>query len=275
MTQATSINEPPTTEAERPARRKRARKKRYSDEIYGARLAHEDARIVDEFARHKKMEKSDVVRLALHQFALRQGMQYKPKDAFDQLSERVYREHFALVHEQLQTITGTLAEMPGQLIAANSQAAFRTLSETDEKDSRGATGALNPADIAGHFEQLSREQRRTLEPVLLASTLTLRLLINYVVEPKLGALDLQNPQAVVPFARHAARGKEAWNLLTVALMKITGDQVMRELGMPVPDERTGTPDAQQQRTDATDAQRLIAALFAQAGIAPPASSATL
>ena len=48
MKDETAISSPV---GEQSTRRKRRRKKTYSDATYGARLAHEDARIADEYAR--------------------------------------------------------------------------------------------------------------------------------------------------------------------------------------------------------------------------------
>lgn len=82
-------------ETARAPRKKRARKKQFTGEIYGARLAHEDARVVDDYARQKGLDRSDVVRLGMHQFALRQQMRYQRKSDLEEMREQVFREHFA------------------------------------------------------------------------------------------------------------------------------------------------------------------------------------
>jgi len=122
--------------------KKRRRKKLYTDHIYGARLAHEDARIVDDYAHLKGLERSDVVRLGLHQFALRQQMKYQPKDDFQELQEKVFREHFAALFEQLETITAMLRELPQEAVERGAQRelfAARPLPENDHSSSSSSS----------------------------------------------------------------------------------------------------------------------------------------
>src|ERR1051325_2982482 len=88
----------PSTAGEPSTRRKRRRKKTYTDATYGARLPHEDARIADEYARLHKLDRADVVRLAMKQFAYRQQMRYQPKSDLEEMREQVFREHRSEEH---------------------------------------------------------------------------------------------------------------------------------------------------------------------------------
>jgi len=105
-----SVQEPSRAPA-----KKRRRKKNFMDDMYGARPAPEDAHIIDEYARLNGMERAQVVRLALHKFALLQQMKYPRKDEFQELKDKVFREHFAAVFEQLETISTTLQKLPQEI----------------------------------------------------------------------------------------------------------------------------------------------------------------
>jgi len=233
--------------------KRRRRKKLYTDHIYGARLAHEDARIVDDYARLKGLERSDVVRLGLHQFALRQQMKYQPKDEFQELQERVFREHFAALFEQLEIITATFRELPQETNDRGAQRelfAARPLPENDEVrfDDNGKGNGVAPG-----VESLLREQRRTLEQVLLSSTLALRLLVNYLIEPQLSRLESPTAASFKPHLTLADGGKAGWSAATGEVVRRTGKQIMRELNLAPPEKKSGTPDAPQDGTRTTPA----------------------
>lgn len=222
----------PAREGDRATRKKRARRKQYTSEIYSARLAHEDARVVDDYARRKGLDRSDVVRLGMHQFALRQQMRYQPKSALEEMQEQVFREYFAEFGGRLDALASALQELPRTLVELQARTIFPAGSDKAEVDeSAGLTG-----------EEIPR-QRRALEQALFASVLTLRLVTNYLVEPQLRRLDAPSGEDFEPHLRAATEGKEAWSTVLGAVMKLTGERVMGELGFAPVAQSTGTNGA--------------------------------
>ena len=222
----------PVREGGRATRKKRARRKQFTSEIYSARLAHEDARVVDDYARRKGLDRSDVVRLGMHQFALRQQMRYQPKSALEEMQEQVFREYFAEFGGRLDALTSALQELPRTLVELQARTAFPAGSGKVEVDeSAGLTGGEIP------------RQRRALEQALFASVLTLRLVTNYLVEPQLRRLDAPSGEDFEPHLRAATEGKEAWSTVLGAVMKLTGERVMGELGFAPVAPSTGTNGA--------------------------------
>ena len=227
----------------RVSRKKRARKKQFTSEIYSARLAHEDARVVDDYARRKGLDRSDVVRLAMHQFALRQQMRYRPKGALEELQEQVFREHFAALREQLEALGTTLHELPQAFLEIHTRQLFRAGGAEVGDGEKPAGASAGGGELGRHSGEEIRSQRRALEQALFASVLTLRLVTNYLVEPQLRRLDGSDGGALEPHLRAAAGGKEAWGAGLAAVMKLTGEKVMAELGFPPPVKSSGTGDA--------------------------------
>jgi len=243
VSEARVKEEIPTPERQRTSRKKRTRKKNYTDEIYGARLAHEDARVVDDYARRQKLERSDVVRLGMHQFALRQQMRYQPKGTLEELQEQVFREHFAALKEQLEALGTTLHELPQTFLEIHMRQVFRAgVVEAGDAEER-ADGSDDEGELGRHFGEELRSQRRAMEQALFASVLTLRLVTNYLVEPQLRRLDGSNGEALEPHLRAATGGKAAWGAGLAAVMKLTGEKVMAELGFAPPVKTSGTGDA--------------------------------
>lgn len=220
-----------TRESGRTPRKKRARKKQYTDEIYGARLKHEDARVVDDYARRKGLDRSDVVRLGMHQFALRQQMSYQHKSSLEEMQEQVFREHFAALGGQLDALRSTLQELPQTLVELHLRQGFPT-----------ADGEAGGGELAEIIAREFPNQRRALEQALFASVLTLRLVTNYLVEPQLRRLDAPDGEDFEPHLRAAAKGKEAWGTVLGAVMKLTGERVMSELGFAPTAETSATDE---------------------------------
>ena len=206
-------------ESGRAPRKKRARKKQYTDEIYGARLKHEDARVVDDYARQKSLDRSDVVRLGMHQFALRQQMRFQHKSSLEEMQEQVFREHFAALGGQLDALRSALNELPQTLVELHLRQVFPA-----------AIGEAEGVELAQAIVGELPKQRRALEQALFASVLTLRLVTNYLVEPQLRRLDAPDGVDFEPHLRAAAKGKEAWGAVLGTVMKLTGERVMSELG---------------------------------------------
>lgn len=232
MTKAADEETNPTQERGGLARKKRARKKQFTSEIYGARLAHEDARVVDDYARRKGLDRSDVVRLGMHQFALRQQMRYQPKSALEEMQEQVFREYFAEFGGRLDALASALQELPRTLIELQAGTALPAGS--------GKAGGGETAEMGGG--EIPRE-RHALEQALFASVLTLRLITNYLVEPQLRRLDAPDGDDFEPHLRAATGGKEAWGTVLGAVMKLTGERVMVELGFATASRSTGTNGA--------------------------------
>lgn len=213
-------------------RKKRARRKQFTGEIYGARLTHEDARVVDDYARRKGLDRSDVVRLGMHQFALRQQMRYQPKSALEEMQEQIFREYFAEFGGRLDALASALQELPRTLFGLQARTVFPARSgNAEEHESPGLTGGEIP------------HERRALEQALFASVLTLRLVTNYLVEPQLRRLDAPDGEDFEPHLRAATEGKEAWSTVLGAVMKLTGERVMGELGFAPAAQSAGTNGA--------------------------------
>ena len=229
------------TAGEQSTRRKRRRKKTYSDATYGARLPHEDARIADEYARQHKLDRAGVVRLAMKQFAYRQQMRYQPKSDLEEMREQVFREHFAPIAEQLDALALTLHELPQMLLE------FRSGQPFASHNGDAGNGETDPSgsELARRLESELSSQRRALEQALFASVFTLRLVTNYLVEPQLRRLDASDGAALEPHLRAAADGKEAWGAGLAAVMKLTGERVMSELGFAQSPKTSGTTNATQ------------------------------
>jgi len=230
-----------STAGEPSTRRKRRRKKLYSDATYGARLPHEDARIADEYARQHKLDRADVVRLAMKQFAYRQQMRYQPKSDLEEMREQVFREHFAPITEQLGMLALTLQELPQTLLELRS----RQPSASGNGEAASGETDASGSELARRLETEISSQRRALEQALFASVLTLRLVTNYLVEPQLRRLDGSDGAALEPHLRAASDGKEAWGAGLATVMKLTGERVMTELGFAQSAKTSGTGDAAQ------------------------------
>jgi hypothetical protein len=231
----------PSPAGEQSTRRKRRRKKTYSDATYGARLPHEDARIADDYARQHKLDRAGVVRLAMKQFAYRQQMRYQPKSDLEEMREQVFREHFAPIAEQLDALALTLHELPQTLLEFRSRQPFASGNGVAGNGETDAPGS----ELAHRLETEISSQRRALEQALFASVLTLRLVTNYLIEPQLRRLDGSDGTALEPHLRAASNGKEAWGAGLAAVMKLTGERVMSELGFAPSPKTSGAGDAAQ------------------------------
>jgi hypothetical protein len=231
------------TAGEPSTRRKRRRKKTYSDATYGARLPHEDARIADEYARQHKLDRAGVVRLAMKQFAYRQQMRYQPKSDLEEMREQVFREHFAPIAGQLDALALTLHELPQTLLEFRSRQPFASGNGDSGDGETDASGS----ELARRLETEISSQRCALEQALFASVLTLRLVTNYLVEPQLRRFDGSDCAELEPHLRAASEGREAWGAGLAAVMKLTGERVMNELGFTPSAKTSGTGDAAQGR----------------------------
>ena len=232
-----------STATERPGRRRRRRKKEYTDATYGTRFPHEDARITDEYARQHGLERADVVRLAMKHFTYKQEMRYPQKSELAEMRERVFREHFAPVGEQLDALLSALHDLPQTLLELHVGRLFRADGVTPEDGESRPPGDAEKDELALRVEAELRSQRRVLERAHFASVLTLRLVTNYLVEPQLRRVDASDNDALMPHLRAAREGNEAWGAVLGAVMKLTGERAMAELGLTPPAETSGTRGA--------------------------------
>lgn len=201
-----------TTKSRQTARRKqltRNKKKTFTDRTYGARLPYEDARVLDDYAERNKLDCADVVRLAVKQFVARQSMKYQPKDAVRVAIEEV-------ISEQLAPVIALLEERSPH------------------------------SDLASQINSPLREQQQLLERVLLASTLAMRLFVNYSVEPGLRAADARNANEIKTHLLAADSGRDAWCDLTKQVIKRTGQRVRHDLNLRPPDAATPQSAAEKQ-----------------------------
>ena len=211
-----------TTRSNQTARRKRQtrhKKKSFTDRTYGARLPYEDARVLDDYAERNKLDGADVVRLAVKQFVVRQNMKYQPKDTVRAAVEEVVSEHLAPVIALLE----------------------KHLSHN------------HPAD---QINSPLREQKQLLERVLLASTLAMRLIVNYSVEPDLRAADALNADQIKAHLLAADNGRDAWCALTKQVIKRTGQRVRHDLNLRSPDAAP-PPQYASEEPSVTDAEHAL------------------
>ena len=206
------------TETDHATSKKRKRRRQYTEQIYGARPLYEDARIIDEYASRNGLDRAEVVRKALHMFALRQGMKYPSKDALQEMQEKVFREYFAELFERLEAISKPDQGLP-----------------RDGGDSEFPS--CNGHVLNGH--------NPVLDQILLTSTMALRLLVNYLVDPQLRQLDQANPKSMEPYFRDAERGTASWSRTTAEVVRRTGEKIVRELNPKAAKIESGTPDASQ------------------------------
>jgi len=200
---------------EHTTRKRRKRKRQYTEQIYGARPEYEDARIIDEYASRNGMDRAEVVRKALHLFALRQGMKYPAKDALQEMQEKVFREYFAELFERLEAISKPSARLPNN---------------------------AGDGEFASHNEYLLNGQNPVLDQILLTSTMALRLLVNYLVDPQLRQLDSANPKSIEPYFQDADRGTASWSKTTAEVVRRTGEKIVREISTAAAKTESGTPD---------------------------------
>ena len=65
-----SHSEKKAASASSAAAAKRHRRRNFTEEVYGARLTYEDARVIDDYAKANNLDRSEAVRRGLHQFPI-------------------------------------------------------------------------------------------------------------------------------------------------------------------------------------------------------------
>lgn len=208
-----------TANEERPKRRTRHKQKFYTDRTYGARLPHEDARIMDEFAARNKLDCADVVRLAVKDFTRRQQMSFKRKDPVQAALE--------------ETLQDALAPLVTRLDALS-----------------------NSTDTQGEIAALLRQQQKILERTLLVAETTLRLFIIYQVDAKLRTIDEWDTAQIEQNLSAAGSGKVAWCSLTREVFKRTCNRLLDELGLR-PEKASPNPTDGESWNEADDPSTAI------------------
>lgn len=188
------------------------KRKNYTNEIYGARLAFEDARILDGYSKANKLDRSDVVRLGLHQFALRQQLRHNKKDPLRETLEQSVAEKIEPLSNRIEEITMVLRELAEAIVQIKHMP-------------RGESEAVQPQDEA------AREQKQLVEKTLMAAMLALRLHVNYVVDPVLREVDARVGVAAETHLQAAVQGRDRWCETTREVITRTGNRILFELNL--------------------------------------------
>lgn len=202
----------------------RHKRKNYTNDVYGARLPFEDARIIDDYCKANNLDRSEVVRLGLHQFALRQQMRYHKKDPLRESLEQVVAEQVTPVHQRteemmvlLRDLTGFIVERQQNQHSNSMTGSDRTVVVTHERES-----------AISHITQVFAEHKQLLEQTLMAVMLGLRLQVNYFVEPVLSEAESQGGGEVENHLQGAILGRERWCETTHKVIARTGKRILFE-----------------------------------------------
>jgi hypothetical protein len=123
---------------------KRHRRRNFTAEVYGARLPYEDARVIDDYARANKLDRSEAVRRGLHQFVLRQKMLYTRKDPLRESLEQVVAEQIEPVRQRTEEMMALLNDLAGYVVGHG-----RSLPRGIEEDGdRGAPASHDGGTVA-------------------------------------------------------------------------------------------------------------------------------
>lgn len=210
----------------------RNKRSKYPSEVYGARLKLDDAKILNDYGIKHNLVRADVVRYALHQFAIKQQMSYNPNDPVRKLQEQIISEEIAHVKTRLDEISDALSKLTKHI----SDNPRQDLSSNIGSDSGGSPMPTISARSFAYFEQLFTEQQKTLEQTLVAATLALRLIVNYSVEPALSKLAVEEEGKLTRHFQAAEKGREHWSEATREVVKRTGKRILFELNFITKEE---------------------------------------
>jgi hypothetical protein len=207
--------------AARAARRKR---RNFTEEVYGARLPFEDARVLDDYARANSLDRSEVVRLGLHQFALRQQMLYHKKDPLRETLEQVVADQLAPVLRRADEMASILNDL-ACFVAERGRSLVVGVAQGDEGkplQQVGKEAAATPdARVSAEYKQL-------LEQTLMAVMVSLRLQVNFLVEPLLSACEGRADGEGERQLRVAILGRDLWCETTRKVIARTGKRILFE-----------------------------------------------
>jgi hypothetical protein len=144
-------------------RAKRRKPSGYTKSVYGARLKHEDARIIDDYVRSNESDRTTVVRLALHQFALRQQMLFDGDAESDKQPNESVAAQLSDIKMRLEEMFALTAEMANFMSEGHSSPAqFKPSAREYPNVSHPITTSDNRVQV----ERLFIRQQQLLEAVL-------------------------------------------------------------------------------------------------------------
>jgi len=202
----------------------RHRRRNFTEEVYGARLPYEDARVIDDYAKANKLDRSEAVRQGLHQFALRQKMIRTKKDPLRESLEQVVAEQIAPVQQRTEEVMVLLTDLVNLVVERG-----RNPPDGHMKD--GGGGASLPLDegtVALPYARILSEQKQLLEQTLMAVMLALRLHVNYLIEPVLSASEARADGEAAKHLRAAILGRDEWCETTRKVIARTGKRLLFE-----------------------------------------------
>lgn len=219
---------------------KRCKPSNYPSEVYGARLKLDDAKILDDYAKKHNLERADVVRLGLHQFALHQQMLVRVEKTESELQEQSVSEQIAPLKAQLDELSEILNSFTAYICNNHQQNPSATI--RDDFDIAKQHNSDN--EFASYFEKVFTEQRQILEKILVTVTLAFRLYVDYTVEPALRTLTSSNTNELAAYLQAADKGREYWSEATRQVIRRTGNRVLLDLNF-LPKESENEQQTQQ------------------------------
>lgn len=190
----------------------------YSETVFGARVPLAEAVILEDYARAQRQTRSDVVRLALHEFTLRQQMLSGSKTNSAPLTAQTLAEQLRPLQMSLDEFAASFHALAPALLAAQITTP-QTTAPTPPETLRQPLAAL----------------QQQMEQLLVTAMLTLRLQVNYTLAPVLDALPAHDKAALTRHLETAERGREVWSEATRAVYQRTGQRILQELAnAPVP-----------------------------------------
>ena len=210
----------------------RRRRRNFTEEVYGARLPYDDARIIDDYANANKLDRSEAVRHGLHQFALRQKMIRTKKDPLRESLEQVVAEQIAPVKERTEEVMVLLSDLVNLVVE-------RGQNPPDGHTKDGGGGAslpLHEGSVAPPYAHVLKEQKQLLERTLMAVTLALRLHVSYLIEPALSASEARSGVEVERHLRAAITGSGQWCETTRKVVTRTGKRILFESNLMTKEE---------------------------------------
>jgi hypothetical protein len=210
----------------------RHKRKNFTEEVYGARLPFEDARVIDDYAKANRLDRSEVVRLGMHQFALRQKMLHPRKDPVRESLEQVVAEQMEPFRRRTEEMMVLLNDLAGYVVEQG-----RSLPPSPvEGGNQRASAPHDEAAVAPPLAQFFSEQKQLLEQTLMAVMLALRLHVNYLVEPVLSASEARAGGEAERHLRAAILGREEWCETTRRVVARTGKRLLFESKLITPEE---------------------------------------
>lgn len=204
------------------AKKARHRGRQFTKAVYSARLPFEDARILNAYAKANSLDRSEVVRLGLHQFALRQQMKSHVKNPLlREAQEQLIAEQIAPITNRLDEMTALMNELTNLLIESR-----QSSKENTPVSIKNAAHLFQEESEFTQLKQQFSEQKKLLERILVTTTLALRLHINYIIQPMLKNMEKGE---IETHLRTAEQGRDSWNPTTSEIIKRTGNRILVEL----------------------------------------------